>query len=189
AELRATCDIPLGNEIVSYGVSPVMGRDESEWSYEATFDGGVRAVNGRPVAGAGVVIWGAAQSDGTRPVLGRCRISIPRVASVLYAEAVGCGEALRWLAAHDVTVRLARVCGENLAVLRFCAHEGRLRDPVVHDVLDRALNAVYARGWRIEWTAIRRRFNVAADRLATEGIMHAVSLAESGRHDVVMNWY
>ena len=44
--------------------------------------------------------------------------------------------------------------------------------------LDYRLGALLSRGWRIEWRAVRRRLNRAADRLATAGVQWAGSLVE-----------
>ena len=37
---------------------------------------------------------------------------------------------------------------------------------------------VYARGWRVDWVAVRRQLNQEADRLATAGVLWAARLAD-----------
>ncbi|MFM7988482.1 MAG: hypothetical protein ACKPKO_55135 [Candidatus Fonsibacter sp.] len=81
-----------------------------------------------------------------------------------------------------------RIAGDNIAVLRFCAQEGRLRRPDVQAMLEVKLGALYASGWCIEWLPIRRRVNNEADALATAGVMRAAWLAEHGNMDAECVW-
>ncbi len=108
-------------------------------SLEIGFGGGARLVHGRRVAGVGVVVWGLANYDGLRAIIARATIAIPSQHHVAYAEAFGCRTALLWVAdrgGHDCVVRIAR---DNLVVLRYCAHVGRLRRPGLQSLLDGAL--------------------------------------------------
>ena len=74
--------------------------------------------------------------------------------------------------------RRVLVSGDNLAVVRYCAGTGRLRREAMYARLDYRLGALLSRGWRLEWRAVRRRLNRAADRLATAGVQWASSLVE-----------
>ena len=50
-------------------------------------------------------------------------------------------------------------------------------------LLEVALAGVYARGWELEWQAVRRRLNTEADELATMGVYQAARCAVQGiRH-------
>ena len=73
----------------------------------------------------------------------------------------------------------ARISGDNLAVVRFCASHGRLTRPHLHGPLDAPLNAVTWAGWQIDWNAVRRRFNRAADSLAMIGRNKAALLLDT----------
>ena len=42
--------------------------------------------------------------------------------------------------------------------------------------LDYRLGALLSQGWNIQWRAVRRRLNQAADRLATAGVQWASTL-------------
>ena len=58
-------------------------------------------------------------------------------------------------------------------MVRFCAGTGRMRNPGNALVLERSLANVPSSGKAIEWYAVRRRFNKAADALATQGVLEA----------------
>ena len=178
--LEARVDLLSGEEVTTGRRTPFPSGQGRDWPIEITFDGGARAIGGRRVAGAGVVVWGPMNVDGTRHILGKATVAIPGQQHVASAEAFGCHTALRWVAQRGGEERAVRISGDNLAVVRFCAHAGRLRRPVLQALLEGPLGAVYARGWDVEWDAIRRRFNQEADRLATEGTQWAARLAEQG---------
>ncbi|MFM7985861.1 MAG: hypothetical protein ACKPKO_41755, partial [Candidatus Fonsibacter sp.] len=101
-------------------VRPIIGHDEEEWPYEITFDGGACEVRGRRVAGARVVVWGAIYDHEKRRVLANCSVALPRQHYAVFAKALGCLQALRWLSERAGEVRAARVASDNLAVIRFC---------------------------------------------------------------------
>ncbi|MFM7985758.1 MAG: hypothetical protein ACKPKO_41235, partial [Candidatus Fonsibacter sp.] len=85
-------------------------------------------------------------------------------------------------------VRSERFCGGNLAVVRYCAREGRLLNTEVQTLLDQALADVLAKGWTLEWTAVRRRRNGEADRLATAGVLQVALMVEELRMDTTATW-
>jgi hypothetical protein len=64
-----------------------------------------------------------------------------------------------------------------------------MRRPELHGLLEGPLADVCMAGWSIEWVGVRRRLNLAADALATEGVMWAAELAESGNFNTSVRWY
>ena len=54
---------------------------------EVTFDGSTREVAGRPVSGAGTVLWGQACQDGSRVVLARATVALAGIQLPIVAEA------------------------------------------------------------------------------------------------------
>jgi len=188
ATLVASVDLPGGEEVTTGPRTPIVTGHEREWPIEISFDGGARLVNGRRVAGAGVVVWGPLDLEGTRSVMARAVVAIPSHQHAAYAEAYGCYTALRWVVERGGDARTVRIAGDNLAVLRFCANVGRLRRPVLQGLLEGPLADAYARGWHIDWVAVRRRFNQEADGLATAGVHWARRLAADCRFDTVVRW-
>ena len=80
-------------------------------------------------------------------------------------------------------LRAARVAGDNLNVVRYCAFEGRTRRPQIQELLEGPLGECGARGWALKWTAVRRRGNEAADSAATERVYMAAVMAERGNNE------
>ena len=122
--------------------------------------------------------------------MARTILALPRVPHAQEAEASGCGEGLDLLLALDGAFpRRVLVSGDNLAVVRYCAGAGRLRKEAMYARLDYRLGALLARGWHIEWRAVRRRLNKAADRLATAGVQWAGSLpAGQDQRELRLTW-
>ena len=112
-------------------------------------------------------------------------VAIPRGASAQLAEAHGCCAALALLRRAQGGPRRARVVGDNLAVIRYGAATAALRATPQQAILEVALAAAYANGWRLEWQAVRKHLNTAADALATEGICVAAREARAGRDAIV----
>ena len=135
-----------------------------------------------------MVVWGRIENDGTRHIIARATVALPSHHHAAYAEAFGCRTALEWVADRGGYDHAVCVAGGNLAVLRYCAHVGRMRRPTLQALLERPLGDVFARKWSAEWSAIRRRFNQEADRLATAGVQLSARLAESGSFDIVVRW-
>ena len=90
--------------------------------------------------------------------------------------------------------RAARVVGDNLPVLRYGAGAGRLRRPATYAAIAGPLAALTADGWTLDWTAVRRRLDKAADagattavfgarRLWADGVRRTVEWTEWGAHD------
>ena len=96
------------------------------------------------------------------------------------AEAWGGHLALDLLADCSASPREARLGGDNLAIVRFIASNGKLKEPRLRLILDHSLDRAQAIGWRLECVAIRRRFNKGADRAATTALEHARVLHDQG---------
>ena len=74
---------------------------------------------------------------------------------------------------------MSRSC-DNLAVIRYCAAQGRLRRPAMQAVVEPGLAALERGGWHVAWQAVRRRLNMAADSAAAEAVQWAGSLRAEG---------
>ena len=188
ALLVALRDVQDGEEVTTAELGPILGGHGREWAYEIAFDGGARLVRGRRVAGAGVVIWGPLNGDGQRRVVARAVIAMPGQGRACFAEAYGCRVALLWVAGRGGAARTVRIAGDNLAVIRYCAHTGLLRRPLVHSLLEQPLGEVYARGWSVDWILVRRNLNREADAMATAGVFRAAEMADRGLVDTEVSW-
>ena len=183
ARLRARCHIRAGSEIVAANC-PSPNWDEAKWPYEATFDGGARLIRGTRVAGAGATLWRHDVHGGPPSCIARAQVAIPWDAGAQVAEAFGCCAALSLLEHVDTDPRSARIVGDNLGVIRYCAGTARLRRATMQAQLERSVGNVLARGWSLTWQAVRRRLNTAADVLATSGVRWAAQLADAGQYAV-----
>ena len=112
-------------------------------------------------------------------------VAIPWNATAQMAEAMGCCAALALLRRAQGGPRRARIVGDNLAVIRYGAATASLSAIPQQAVLEVALIDAYTAGWRLEWQAVRRHLNTAADALATEGICLAAREALEGRGSIV----
>ena len=110
----------------------------------------------------------------------RTVIGLPGEAHAQVAEAYGCRFGQRMLLDIRCGMRAARVAGDNLNVVRYCASEGRIRKPHIQELLEGPLGDCAARGWTVNWAAVRRRENEAADEAATEGVYMAARMVERG---------
>ena len=110
--------------------------------------------------------------------------AIPWPAGAQVAEAVGCRLALDMLVALQPPSRAARIVGDNLAVVRYGAGTARLRRPELQAHLEGALGRALAAGWRLQWCAVRRRLNRAADALALEGRLWAQRLLRTSTQGI-----
>ena len=160
--------------------NPAPAWEEANWPLEATFDGSASEL----VAGAGATVW-AHQLGGGPPVcVARGWAAIPWPAGAQVAEAVGCRLALDMLVALQPPSRAARIVGDNLAVVRYGAGTARLRRPELQAHLEGALGRALAAGWRLQWCAVRRRLNRAADALALEGRLWAQRLLRTSTQGI-----
>ena len=76
--------------------------------------------------------------------------------------------------------RHSRTSGDNLAVVRFCVGQARLRRPAMQAVLEPGLARLALGGWAVQWLAVRRRLNMAADAIATRAVYWAARLRACG---------
>ena len=76
------------------------------------------------------------------------------------------------------------VVGDNLAVVRYGAGTARLRRPELQAHLEGALGRALAAGWCLQWCAVRRRLNRAADALALEGRLWAQNLLRTSTRGI-----
>ena len=107
------------------------------------------------------------------------------------AEAWGCHAALQLLTHLRPPERLARVVGDNLAVVRFGAGTARLRRPAMQGLLGPSISRLESAGWVLDWWAVRCRLNAAADAIATSALFAAARLARDGLAEPVLRyvWY
>ena len=81
----------------------------------------------------------------------------------------------------------ARVVGDNLAVIRYCAGTARLRRVSMQAHLEIALGQVLDKSWALEWQAVRRRLNKQSDELATQGVFWAAEKRDAGHAEMVVS--
>ena len=80
--------------------------------------------------------------------------------------------------------------GDNLQVLRLGAGNARIRADRIWLELERALMLISAQRWPLQWNAVRRCYNAAADALATQGVDRGLRLYRDGDvRDVCHVWY
>ena len=165
---------------VTVAASPHLlgGLDLMPW--EVTFDGGARAIRGRRVAGAGALLWGPPDASGRRVIRARATAALPAEEHAQVAEAWGLRLGLLLLRRLRPEDRRARIVGDNLAVIRHGASMGRLRRANMHSLIGPVLTAVHSQGWALDWCAVRRRLNAAADHVATDAVFQAARRAEQG---------
>ena len=183
ASLHATIPLNAQQEVVCRA-APFPDVDTIRYPYEVTFDGGARRIDSdRKVAGAGATLWHFPPDGGEPQLLASTVVALPGCDNAQVAEATGCRAALALLA-HTHGRRAARVVGDNLAVVRYGAGTGRFQRVPLQAQMELSLGPLAQRGWALQWHAVRRRLNKAADRLATLGVFWAASLARRGDMDV-----
>ena len=184
AHLRSTGPLQTGDEIVCAS-SPSPELDTALWPYEVTFDGGARHIHpDHKVSGAGATLWRHDASGRPPEQVASIVVALPDVQDSQVAEASGCRAALGGLANVSTDVRAARVVGDNLAVVRYGAGTGRFQRSLLQAQMELALGPLAQKGWRLQWHAVRRRLNKAADRLATLGVFWAEALRRRGVREV-----
>ena len=156
------------------------GDSDRAFGIEATFDGGVRDVQGTRVGGAGAVLWGVDPRDGLLTRVASASMALPEVTDSQVAEAWGVHLVALLLRERPDGERRVRISGDNLAIVRHCAAQGRLHRPCTQAVLEPVLARLASEGWRVSWQAVRRRSNMAADAEATGGVFWAAGLHRSG---------
>ena len=140
-----------GQEVtVGTRISP-GGDGDRAYGLEATFDGGVRDIHGARVGGAGAVLWGVDPRDGLLRRVASASMALPEVTDSQVAEAWGAHLVVLLLHERPDGERRVRISGDNLAVVRHCAAQGRLHSPCAQAVLEPALARLAAEGWRVSW--------------------------------------
>ena len=155
--------------------------EEAASDYIVAFDGGARRdadIDAR-VAGAGAIIW-TLGANGEVQEIARACAALPGESWSPIAEAWGLRLALLLAVRHVRPGRRLRVVGDNVAVIRFGAAQGRLRNPDHESLISPVLCDALLRSIHLSWTAVRRRYNRAADAVATEGVRWAARLATTG---------
>jgi len=186
ARLQASSMVAVGSELTVSSAAHVL-TPPVPFAYEVTFDGGAREVAGRRVAGAAAILWGPGRNQ-PMAQLAVATVKLPHVSRAPEAEAWGGTPCTHLVAEGDGETRTARVSGDNLAVVRFCAATARLRGAEHQQLLERPLADLHLRGWGLSWLAVPRRMNMAADSLATEAIRRATTLPAERGLDIVVHW-
>ena len=182
--IKADRDIPKGQEI-KVAPSRLVYHPGTDRDMEVTFDGGAREVRGRRVAGAAAVLWLPDPLGGEMVPTCAVHILLPGEEHAQVAEAWGLRGAVGLALYGTKGTTGNRITGDNLAVIRYAADQGGLRKIALQALLEVPLARLAATGRKIEWLAVRRRFNKAADREATEALMAARERADrTTRHEV-----
>ena len=188
AQLHALSHVLPGAELRVEPSSTFLSAVSRSPNFLATFDGGAKLVRGQQVAGAGAILWGPRDDLGSRHRLADASVALPGERFAQVAEAWGLRLAGGLLLSNASCVDVARtvlVAGDNLAVVRYGAAQGRLHRPEMQGILESILESILAKlpaaGWSISWLAMRRCFNGAADKLATAALNVASVLAQAGK--------
>ena len=116
-------------------------------------------------AGAGATLWD--MTTDTYPIcVARAYIALPPGTTAQVAEAHGCRLGVHLLLGMDREKR-ARIVGDNLGVIRYGAGTQRFRALHMQGIMEDTVTRVAKAGLRLDWQAVRRRLNTAADALAT----------------------
>ena len=126
------------------------------------------------------MLWGLDARNGLLRRVASASMALPEVSDSQVAEAWGAHLAALLLRERPDGERRVRISGDNLAVVRHCASQGRLRRPCAQAVLEPVLARLASGGWRVSWQAVRRRSNMAADAEATDGVFWAARLRRDG---------
>eukprot|EP00972_Heterocapsa_arctica_P091661 13519453-Heterocapsa_arctica.AAC.1 len=78
--------------------------------------------------------------------------------------------------------------GDNLAIIRYAASQGRLRHPSMQLVLDDPLKELVMTGWETSWLAVRSKVNSAAHAYANDDVLHAHALHIQNLRDPVYSY-
>ena len=181
ATLVAGEDLPAGAELSVAHSGPLAGAPSADGLPRVlvTFDGGARDVASRPgrVAGAAALLWSLSPDDLCLSLRAEAWAALPGEAWSPVAEAWGLHLGLQLLLQVATPGASVQVVGDNLSVVRFGAAQGSLRDPSHEGLLAPSLAQLALRGISPMWTAVRRRFNAAADARATEAVQWVATLA------------
>ena len=180
ATLRATMDVLQGCEITVTFQDHVVNFDYSP-NVEITWDGGAKEVDGVRVAGAAAILWGPSDRSGDRNPIAIASVSLPGQQWAPIAESYGLRLAVSLLLECSASPKTARMVGDNLAIVRYAASQGRLKHPSMQMVLDEPLKDLVSSGWETCWFAVRSKVNAAAHACANEALLLAGKLRALGR--------
>ena len=175
----------------------IVPRCESNPEMLVSFDGGARhasihnrlPTDGPKGAGAGAALWGPVDATGRRQCLAQATISRPELTNSMTAEAAGLRLGLALAACFGGTLGSLGVLGDNLPVIRQAAANGRVRTPGVWALLEEPILFIAMQSVRCKWYAVRRRYNMTADALATSGTHRAVDDIVAGmRRPTITLW-
>ena len=117
-------------------------------------------------------------------------IATPRLRDAQQAEAAGLAYSISMLLTCLPCPQRVTIMGDNLQVLRLGAGNARIRADRIWLELERALMLISAQRWPLQWNAVRRCYNAAADALATQGVDRGLRLYRDGDvRDVCHVWY
>ena len=108
------------------------------------------------------------------------RVLLPGEEHAQVAEAWGLRAATKAVVLLQSGRKTRRVVGDNLTVIRYAADQGGLRKLAIQATLERPLADLAVSGRRVEWAAVRRRFNALADQQATEAVKSAAVMRARG---------
>ena len=83
-------------------------------------------------------------------------------------------------AGRDSGLLRARVVGDNVQVVRYCASQCRLRSFASREPVDAAWCSAVAQGWALDWRLVRRQLNVHAHELSRAAAGWAASRQMAG---------
>ena len=153
-----------------------------------TFDGGARhhgggvvlPPDGAPAVGAGASLWTTPDAAGHRRCIMQLPSGLPLLRVSFCGEAAGLAFGLRGVLAACPAHLWLNVMGDNLPIVRLGAATGTIRTDGVWAALEDPLMDLCYRRWLVAWAAVRREHNLAADDLATAGVLTALRLRERG---------
>ncbi len=130
------------------------------------------------------LLCGSGLGWGPPQCVARAFLAAPFIRNAQLAEAAGGRLAMDLVRLCGASMKIARIAGDNLQAVRFCAGTSRLHAPILHSQLHQGLSDLAVEGWHVTWHAVRRRLNQAADGCATAGVLWAAHLAHCGRRAV-----
>ena len=188
ATLTAIAALQPGDVVTVPVGLPGTAEEDDPSALLLSFDGGARLRGPGAAMGGAALLWSARFEDGRRMLLAEASAAIPWATSATEAEAWGLrvGLGLIRQAGSQAASRKLEVFGDNLAVVRFGAGTGRVRDPSVWALISAPLAQCLGVGWGVRWHAVRRRFNTAADAAASKARDEASAMASAGQTEATI---
>jgi len=135
-------DLAPGTEVTTLPCALFTDHTPEEDHYLLTFDGGAREVDQEEVSSAAAILWGPRDGAGDRQRLRVASVQLPGTRNSQVAEAWGLRLACLLLlmeGGRTAGVRGATIAGDNLAVIRYGAAQGRLHRPGMQGLLEQVL--------------------------------------------------